>query len=125
MQAFVKTPLRDRDVAVLCLTFDLRHTEGRMLAWLLANDYSSAEQLRAAAAADKKLAYSSMRVFLCSLRAKLKLHNIKINTIVKLGYGISAESRAKILKGIAKYDAGGLPARPEPDLTPDAAAPPD
>jgi hypothetical protein len=126
MQTFVKPPLRDRDVAVLCLAFGLRHTEGRMLAWLLANDCSSAEQLRAAAALNKKLAYSSMRVFLCALRAKLKLHDIKINTLVKLGYGIDAESRAKIRRGVEKYGAeGGLPARVEPDLTPDAATPPD
>ena len=120
--------MRDRDeqVAALCMTFKLTHSEGRMLAMLLANDFTTVEELRAAAAApDKKLAYSTMRVFLCGLRAKLKLHNIKINTIVKLGYGIDATSRAKIHKGLAKYDAEGLSARPEPDLTPDAAAPPD
>lgn len=122
MQTFAKPSLRDRDVAVLCLTFDLRHREGRMLAWLLERAYSSAEQLRAVAAPDKKITYGSMRVSLCSLRAKLELHGIKINTVVKLGYGLSGESRAKILKGIAEYGAAGVGARRESNQ---AAAPPD
>ena len=129
MQAVVTAPMRDGDeqVAVLCMAFDLRHTEGRMLAMLLANDFTTVEQLRGTAAdPDKKLAYSSMRVFLCSLREKLEPHNIKISTIVKLGYGIDAASRAKIIKEIAKYDAAGVGARPrnpEPELK--AAALPD
>lgn len=111
--------MRDRDeqVAALCVTFKLTHSEGRMLAILLANDFTTVEQLRdAAAAPDKKLAYSTMRVFLCGLRAKLEPHNVEITTVVKLGYVIGAEFRAKILKGIAKYDAQFLPARREHEL---------
>ena len=114
----LKTLLRDRDetslVAVLCLTFDLRPTEARMFMQLLSNDYSTIEALRTSA--DKKITLDSTRVFLCSLRAKLKLHNVEITTVYGVGYGLDTNSRANIRRGIEKYDAEGPPARPESDL---------
>ena len=106
----LKTLLRDRDetslAAVLCLTFDLRLTEARMFMQLLSNDYTTIEALRTSA--DKKITLDSTRVFLCSLRAKLKLHNVEITTVYGVGYGLDTNSRANIRKAIARYDAEGV-----------------
>jgi DNA-binding response OmpR family regulator len=112
-------------VASLCLIFKLTRTEGKMLAWLLAHDYSTREELRAAASHDgQTIAASSTSVLLNTLRGKLKAHNVLVTTVNGLGYGIDAKSRSKIRKEVAKYD--GVSARPrnsEPGLK--AAAPPD
>jgi hypothetical protein len=104
-------------VAALCLIFKLSRSEGQMLVQLLAHDYSTKEELRVAA---QTITHSSTHVLLNSLRAKLKVHGIEVANINGLGYGLNTSSRAKINRGIAKYDAESLPARPEPDLTPDA-----
>src|SRR6476659_6502940 len=90
-------------LAVLCLVFKLSRSESQMLAWLMANDCSTREELRAAASyGNQTIAPSSTQVLLNSLRAKLKVHGIEVATISSLGYGIDTASRAKIRRGIAK-----------------------
>jgi hypothetical protein len=123
MQALLKTLLRDRDetslLAVLCLAFELRLTEARVLLQLMTSDYTTITELRTAASTDKNITLDSTRVFLCSLRAKLKLHNVLVTTVSKLGYGLDTKSRANIRRGIEKYDAEGVgarPRKPEPEL---------
>src|SRR5262245_33628347 len=60
--------LRDRDeaslAAVLCLLFELKHSEGRMLGRLLTHDYSTKEELGAAASHDDQpIATGTIGVF--------------------------------------------------------------
>ena len=99
----------DRDAnalaAALCLTLGLRHTEGRMLARLLARDYCTKEELRAAASDDKgAIAISSTDVFIAALRKKLARHDVRISTIPTLGYGLDRTARDKIRRLLARHD---------------------
>jgi DNA-binding response OmpR family regulator len=100
---------RDRDeaslAAVLCLTFELRHSESRMLGQLLMHDYSTKEELRAAASHDDQtIALNTTDVFISSLRKKLARHDIRISTIPTLGYGLDGTARDKIRRRLARYD---------------------
>jgi len=105
------SPLRDRDeaslAAALCLLFELKHSEGRMLARLLTRECITKEELRAAASHDDQpIAVGSIGVFLSTLRAKLRPHNIQITTISRMGYGLRKESRGEIYRRLAESDAG-------------------
>jgi hypothetical protein len=110
--------------AVLCLLFDLGHSEGRILARMLAYDTSSKAELRLAASHNHRmLSINTTGVLISTLRKKLRAHDIKVTTISSLGYGLDRTARDKIHKHLARYDAGDLPARPrskpedsEPDM---------
>jgi hypothetical protein len=101
--------------AVLCLLFELSHSEGRMLGQLLLHDYCTADGLRMAAAyGGQPITTGTMRVSLSSLRRKLRLHDIQVTTIAKLGYGLETRARERIYKHLAKHDPGLIPERPRP-----------
>lgn len=127
-------PLRDRDeaslIAAFCLLFKLRRTESLLLVKLATCDYSTKEELRAAASQDgQAITAGSMNVFISSLRKKLTPHGIKLTTVSGLGYGLDQKARDKIRRLLAKYDTGIIPTTPrskpkaiEPGLEPDASA---
>jgi hypothetical protein len=100
-------PPCDRDEAsltsALCMAFDLKLNEGRLLTQLLLHNHCTATNLHAAV---PTLTLGSAKVFLSMLRRKLAKHDIWVNTVHKLGYGLRTEARAKIFKELAKYDAG-------------------
>lgn len=115
-------PLRDRDeaslAAVFCLMFKLRRNEGRMLARLTTRDYCSRKELLEAINHDiATVAFTTITALVCKLRQSLAPHSIEIATVTGLGYGLRPESRAKIRKALAKYDAGLIPTAepPRPD----------
>src|SRR5262245_23671996 len=104
-------PPRARDeaslVAVLCLLFKLTHSESRILVQLLTNDCVSKEELRATISHNARpVTIDSIDTFLCTLRAKLRPHNIHVVTINKVGHCLHTETREKIHQLIAKHDAG-------------------
>jgi hypothetical protein len=99
-------PLRDRTAlaAVLCLLFDLTRSEGQMLAQLLLYDYSTADELRAAASStNQPTTTGTLRVSLSSLRKKLKHYDIHITTIPTLGYGLETRARDRISRHMARH----------------------
>jgi hypothetical protein len=90
--------------AVLCLLFDLSHNEGRMLGQLLLHDYCTADELRMAAAhGGQPITIGTLRVSLSSLRRKLRLHDIQVTTIAKLGYGLEPRARDRIYRHMARH----------------------
>jgi hypothetical protein len=106
-------PLRDRDAAslavVLCLLFNLRRSESQILMKLATQDYATIKELHAAANHDEQtVAASSMTVLISGLRKKLAPHGLEITTLRGFGYGLRKESREKICRRLAKYDAGLL-----------------
>jgi hypothetical protein len=106
---------RDRSetelAVVLCLVFNLRRSEGRILAKLLANDCVSQEDLHDRD--NPTVAISTMSAAICVLRKKLRLHDIDITTVVGLGYGLGQESRDKIRSALSQYDDGLIPLPPQ------------
>jgi DNA-binding winged helix-turn-helix (wHTH) protein len=99
-------------VARLCLEFELRHSEGRMLGWLLTHDYCTKEELRAAASHnDQVIALGTAGVFVSTLRKKLKPHGIHIVTISGLGYALEQKVREKVRKRLAKHNVELIPER--------------
>jgi hypothetical protein len=111
--------------AVLCLLFDLGHSEGRILVRMLAYDYSSKPELRLAAShSGRMLTINTTGVLISSLRKKLAAHDIRITTVSSLGYGLDRDARDKIHQRLARYDAGEMPARPRAkNEAPDSCAP--
>jgi hypothetical protein len=105
------SPPRDEAslAAVLCLLFDLGHSEGRILARMLAYDISSKAELRLAASHNgRMLTINTTGVLISTLRKKLAAHDIRVTTISSLGYGLERDARDKIHKRLAKHDAGDL-----------------
>jgi hypothetical protein len=99
-------PLRDRTslAAVLCLLFDLNRSEGQILGQLLQYDYSTGDELRAAASnTDQPTTIGTLRVSLSGLRRKLKSHDIQITTIPTLGYGLEPRARDRVYRHIARH----------------------
>ena len=130
-------PQRDRDeaslAAVLCLLFNLRRSEGQVLMKMATQDYVAKKEIHAAAAQDERtIAESSVSVVISGMRKKLAIYGIEISTLRGFGYGLRRESRGKICRRLAKYDAGLLsttprprpgrarvkPEAPEPDMNP-------
>ena len=114
-------PARARDetslAAVLCLLFKLTHSEGRLLVQLLTNDCVEKEELCAALSRNARpVTVGSIETFLCTLRAKLRPHDVHIITVNKMGYGLHTETREKIYQLVARHDAGFT-------APPDAVAP--
>jgi hypothetical protein len=106
-------PPRERDeaalVVTLCMLFNLQAREGLLLAKLLANEYQTLEELRAAVA--PKRTRSSMKVFLSLLCKKLAPHDISIKNARGIGYYLRKEVRASIYQHLAQYDANNTPKR--------------
>jgi DNA-binding winged helix-turn-helix (wHTH) protein len=128
-------PLRERDeaslAAVLCLLFNLRRSEGQVLMLMSTQDFVSKEEIHAAASQNEQtIAEATVSVLISGLRKKLIVYGIEISTLRGFGYGLRKESRVKICRRLAKYDAGLIPTTPQSKLKapkPDAscAAPPD
>jgi DNA-binding winged helix-turn-helix (wHTH) protein len=124
----VPLPQRDRDetalAAALCLMFGLRRSEGQVLMKMATADFVSKEEIFAAATQnDKTIAKSTVSVLISGLRKKLIVYNIEITTLRGFGYALRNESRGKICRRLAKYDAGLISTTPnQTGLT---AAPPD
>jgi biotin operon repressor len=93
---------RASHVAALCRLFGLNHREGRILAQLLAYEHSSVEELRAAASDYEPIPLGSFRVYLSTLRKKLKTCGIQISSVRKLGYALERNARERIRKLLAK-----------------------
>jgi hypothetical protein len=106
-------PPRDRDEAELivtfCTLFSLQAREGLLLAKLMASDYQTLEELRAAVA--PKRTPNSMRVFLSLLCKKLAAHNISIKNARGVGYYLRKEVREEIYRHLARHDANNIPKR--------------
>jgi hypothetical protein len=100
-------PPRDRDEAELivafCTLFDLQAREARLLAKLMANEYQTLEELRAAVA--PKRTPNSMRTFLSLLRKKLAAHDISIRNAHGIGYYLPKDTRASVYQQLAQHDA--------------------
>jgi hypothetical protein len=115
-------PPRDRDEAELivafCTLFDLQAREARLLAKLLANEYQTLEELRAAVA--PKRTPNSMRTFLSLLRKKLATHAIEITHAHGIGYYLGKESRQSLYQQLAQHDANNIPKRQPKAETPNA-----
>ena len=112
-------PQRDRDekalAAVLCLLFGLRRSEGQVLMKMATQDYVAKKEIHAAAAQDERtIAESSVSVVISGMRKKLIVHNIEISTLRGFGYALRKESRDRICRRLAKYDAGLIPTTPRP-----------
>jgi hypothetical protein len=119
-------PLRERDeaslAAVLCLLFGLRRTEGQVLMKMASQDFVSKEEIYTVAAqSDQAIAKSTVSVMVCVLRRKLSVYGIEIVTLRGFGFALRKESRGKICRRLAKYDAGLIPITP--NQTGMAAAP--
>jgi len=120
-------PLRERDevglAATLCLLFNLRRSEGCGLMKMGTQDFVSKEEIYTVAAqSDQAIAKSTVSVTISVLRKKLAAHGIKIVTLRGFGFALRKESRGKICRRLAKYDAGLIPITP--NQTGPAAAPP-
>jgi hypothetical protein len=106
-------PPRDRDEAELivtfCMLYGLMVREGLVLAKLMASDYQTLEELRAATA--PKRTPNSMRTFLSLLRKKLAAHEISIRNAHGVGYYLPKDSRASIYQHLAQHDANNTPKR--------------
>src|SRR5262245_12223397 len=88
--------------AALCLLFELRRSEGQMLAKLMTCDYCTEKELCIAANRNgQKVAPSSVPVFVSLLRKKLEPYNIEITKLRKLGYGFRGGSRENICQQLA------------------------
>jgi DNA-binding winged helix-turn-helix (wHTH) protein len=115
-QRVVDSPLpqRDRDegslTVALCLLFKLRRTEGQVLMRMATQDFVSKDEIFAAATQNEQTkADSTVSVMISTLRKKLLPHGIEIATLRGFGYGLRKESRVKICRRLAKYDAGLIP----------------
>ena len=98
-------------VAALCLTFGLRGSGGRMLVHLLAQTYSTKEELAIAASGDGSgIAIGSMNATLSALRRQLARFDIRISTIPTLGYALDRAARDKIHRALADYGADAVAA---------------
>ena len=103
-------PSTTRDEArlagALCLIFKLKASEGRMLAQLLTRDYSTKEELIAAASLDetRMIATGTLNAFLSSMRKRLARFGIEISTIPTMGYGLDGAARDKIHELLAEHD---------------------
>src|SRR4051812_20187483 len=110
----VTAPLRERDeaslAAVLCLLFNLRRSEGEVLMKMATQDFATKKEIHAAASQnDQTIAESTVSVMISVLRKKLSVHNVEITTLRGFGYALRKESRGKICRRLAKYDAGFVP----------------
>ena len=78
-----------------------------MLVRLLAQDYSTREELIAAASPDDRMiATGTLNAFLSSMRKKLAIHGIGISTIPTMGYGLDGKARDKLRKVLIEHDKG-------------------
>jgi hypothetical protein len=106
-------PLRDRDepalTTVFCTLFNLQAREGLLIARLLAADYKTLEELRAAVA--PKRTSNSMKTFLSLLRKRLATYNIEIRHAHGVGYYLPKATREEIYRRLAEYDANNIPKR--------------
>src|SRR5262245_12966346 len=84
--------------AAFCLLFKLARSESHMLVQLLVRDYSAKEDLRIAESAlvGRTVTDNTVQTIICTLRKKLKPHNIAIVTLPRLGYGLDKDARYRI-----------------------------
>jgi hypothetical protein len=107
LRSKIEAPL----VATCCLLFGLTHAESRALVTLTRHAHVSREALHAAISRDGKpvSGIKIVDVIICSLRKKLKPHNIWITTLSKSGYALDRAARDRVYRQIAGHDAGLIP----------------
>src|SRR5262249_48039407 len=100
--------------AILCLVFKLTPGEGRVLAKLMMNDHCMKDELRTGAGHDDQtITLDTLAVNIFTLRAKLKLHGIKITTLYRFGYGLDKKARDRIYKLLTEHDEAVASAQPQ------------
>lgn len=127
-------PLPNKDkaslAAALCLLFKLSRAQGHVLMKLVTQDYVTAQEICAIAARNDQTLKSSdgsARAFIFALRRRLATHNVRVLTLHGVGHVLHKESRKKICRQLAKYDAEFVhtikgaraairPSRPRPNL---------
>ena len=101
------TTLADRPqpLATTCsLLFRLTRTESLILAELLSHAHVSRDELHRAVSPDGKSKFGTVSVAVCSLRKKMRPHDVDIITDYMQGFRLTTEGRNKLRARVVEYD---------------------